>query len=107
MTTAQIHALLRLKREGDPDSKTNQKLREASQTIADYLMSLAPENCEALEQRGYTVQNRALMFGGGPVKIEASAPLPILLRFATDVAQGLVENVEREEKIYGTAKLQI
>lgn len=99
MTTSQINALKRLQREGDPQSATNQKLREAAQEIREYLLHITHGESQVLRDHGFLPAANSLLLewdAGDWAEVEREAPLQVLHVFARLVAGGLIEDVEKE-----------
>ncbi|RYX82866.1 hypothetical protein EON83_17300 [bacterium] len=103
MTTTQINALKRLQRIGDPDSDTNQKLRDAVGEMASYLKTLIPPigMCPehvALRPFGMMLINGRLLLeidAGDWVEVSSVSCLRVLHVFAEMVTRGVVEAVEK------------
>lgn len=102
MTVEEINALKRLQRTGDPQSATNQKLREAVRVMEQYILAITREFGPALVvlRRGYETYGHFeehLLWGPPPMgAVHADAELWVLHRFAADVADGLIEEIEED-----------
>lgn len=92
-----INSLKRLERAGMELSRTNEKLRQAAQEVAERIVDIAYDEMIRLPW-GYHVENRKLYapYTDGFTTLEpidSRTALPIIQKFARDVANGLLDAI--------------